>query len=121
MSRWPYYSRPASILTIQGLLVSLLFKDYLCPYYSRTASILTIQGGSCPYYSRYLLILGLRVFTPRSLYAQGYGEEEEREWYDEDGSNGRTGKHKSRTISVNPTEGFQYSDVYFVSRLTALL
>ena len=24
-------------------------------------------------------------------------------------------KHKSRTISINPTEGFQYSDVYFVS------
>ena len=49
------------------------------------------------------------------LCAQGYGEEDEREWFDEDGSNGRLGKHKSRTISVNPTEGFRYSDVYFVS------
>ena len=54
---------------------------------------------------------------------QGYGNQEEDDlegWGA--GGGGEVGakdklsaKHKSRTISINPTEGFQYSDVYFVS------
>lgn len=53
---------------------------------------------------------------------QGYGNQEEDDmdgWGA--GGGGDVGskdklsaKHKSRTISINPTEGFQYSDVYFV-------
>ena len=56
---------------------------------------------------------------------QGYGNQEEDDmdgWGA--GGGGDVGskdklsaKHKSRTISINPTEGFQYSDVYFVRLL----
>ena len=61
---------------------------------------------------------------PRPLPLQGYGNQDESDY--EDGGYGGNGavmkdklsaKHKSRTISINPTEGFQYSDVYFVSRM----
>lgn len=57
------------------------------------------------------------VPTPSQLKRQykGYGEEEDSEYEGMGGGAGvmRSGKHKSRTISVNPTEGFRYSDVYF--------
>ena len=53
-------------------------------------------------------------------YYKGYGEEEDSEYEGIGGGGGggvaaavRSAKHKSRTISVNPTEGFRYSDVYF--------
>ncbi len=62
---------------------------------------------------------------------QGYGEEEGSDYDEKGGSRPgmgggamATSKHKTRTISVNPTQGFQYSDFYFVSLLytcTALL
>ena len=61
--------------------------------------------------------------------AQGYGNQEEDD-LDGWGAGGATettskeklaAKHKSRTISINPTEGFQYSDVYFVSLSATVL
>ena len=55
---------------------------------------------------------------------QGYGNQEEDDmdgWgaggpADASSKDKLAAKHKSRTISINPTEGFQYSDVYFVSQ-----
>ncbi len=67
---------------------------------------------------------------------RGYGEEEDRDfsyyqypnqWGGPGGGGGggdggtpgggngqlRSSKHKTKTVSVNPTEGFQYSDIYF--------
>jgi hypothetical protein len=48
---------------------------------------------------------------------RGYGEEEDWEYADQVGgaNNGaaKSSKHKTKTVSINPTEGFQYSDIYF--------
>ena len=48
---------------------------------------------------------------------RGYGEEEDWEYADQMGTvnNGapKSSKHKTKTVSINPTEGFQYSDIYF--------
>lgn len=52
---------------------------------------------------------------------RGYGEEDDWE-YEEAATRGaggtmnqghRSSKHKTKTVSINPTEGFQYSDIYF--------
>ena len=61
------------------------------------------------------------VMNPRPLSKKeyrGYGEEED--WDFEGGTRfsgeqqpPRSSKHKTKTVCVNPTEGFQYSDIYF--------
>ena len=45
---------------------------------------------------------------------RGYGEDEDSE-YDHSSNTpiNKSSKHKTNTISINPTEGFQYSDLYF--------
>ena len=59
------------------------------------------------------------VMNPRPLNKKeyrGYGEEEDWEYADQVGGAGlppRSTKHKTKTVSINPTAGFQYSDIYF--------
>lgn len=48
---------------------------------------------------------------------RGYGEEDDWEYADQMGGMAslvwRSSKHKTKTVSINPTAGFQYSDIYF--------
>lgn len=47
---------------------------------------------------------------------RGYGEEEDWDFSDNVAGSGlmvKSSKHKTKTISINPTQGFQYSDMYF--------
>ena len=48
---------------------------------------------------------------------RGYGEEEDWEYADQLGGGAnaapKSSKHKTKTVSINPTAGFQYSDIYF--------
>ena len=60
------------------------------------------------------------IMNPRPLTKKeyrGYGEEEDWDFYEQvGGASGlplKSSKHKTKTITVNPTAGFQYSDMYF--------
>lgn len=60
------------------------------------------------------------IMNPRPLKNKeyrGYGEEDDWEYADQPGGTPiqgfRSSKHKTKTVTVNPTEGFQYSDIYF--------
>ena len=61
------------------------------------------------------------IMNPRPLTRKeyrGYGEEDDWEYADQQGggppsSLTKTSKHKTKTVSINPTAGFQYSDIYF--------